>query len=198
MHKSPTMRSKINLPPMPSDDKRYQEIPVFNMVKGWLNNDGELQLDRDSGMEDIVKHGFFLLKFPPKADLTFGDMFVNNFYKEKQIDEMNNYTGFKECILNNDYEGYFDRPHDQWENFYIEKNNWHLIPRKVSELANLMSYSGICVLKSVFHYIGVESNYWPKITGGLTENHGHQMMAFNHFRPEKKSVAVNSIVILVG
>lgn len=129
---------------------------------------------------------FFLLKCPPEIDFTFGDLFVNNFYKEKQIGEMKDFTGFKECIINNDYEGYFDRPHDQWENFYIEKNNWRLIPKKVSELASLMSYSGISVLKSVFHYIGVNSIYWSKITEGLTENNGHQMMAFNHFRSEKK------------
>lgn len=64
MIKSPTMRKEVNLPPMPSDDKVYQEVPTFNMIKGWLNNNGELQLDRDSGMEGILKHGFFFTKMP--------------------------------------------------------------------------------------------------------------------------------------
>ncbi|MBD2813807.1 hypothetical protein ID850_03285 [Xenorhabdus sp. Flor] len=59
MIKSPMMRKEVNLPPMPNDYKSYEEVPAFNMIKGWLNNNGELQLDSNSGMEEILKHGFF-------------------------------------------------------------------------------------------------------------------------------------------
>ena len=30
------------------------------------------------------------------------------------------------------YQGYFDREHDQWENFYIEQANWALLPAGVA------------------------------------------------------------------
>lgn len=98
--------------------------------------------------------------------------------------ELAPYTGYRNCIVPGDYQGYFDREHDQWENFYIERSNWGMLPAAVAHTGEAMS--GIGILRATLGHLGIPEKEWDKLTGGLTAKRGHQMFAFNHFRSNKQ------------
>jgi len=182
---SSTVRERLRIPNMPTDTEELIKLPEFNMHKAEMIND-ELIFEAPNYFDEVLKAGFFLLKIPNEIDLTSTDLFVNNFYKEKNGDLHDKYKGYKNIELPGDYQGYFDRPHDQWENFYIEANNWQAyLPTDVAMTGNLMAKLGINIIKNILKKLSIPISDWNKITSGLTNNQGHKMLAFNHFRPEK-------------
>ncbi|MQT41171.1 hypothetical protein GHO31_19250 [Pseudomonas sp. FSL R10-2172] len=50
-----------------------------------------------------------------------------------------------------------------------------------------MAAIGISVLRSTLTHLKLPVSDWPCISSGLSENGGHQMLAFNHFRSSKKA-----------
>ncbi len=183
-----TYRTAVNLPGIPAeDDSIFHNIPIFEMIKCYFDATGKLKCENGNDVYDVINHGFFLLKAPEDIDLRSGDKLVRNFYKPAEVGEFADYTGFKEKSLNTPYEGYFDREFDQWENFYIERKNWALLPSDVSTQAGDMATLGIKVLREILSLIHIEEKDWERITNGLTENRGHQMLALNHFRTDKNT-----------
>jgi hypothetical protein len=182
---SETFRKKIKIPRLPSDTDELKNIPKIKMHRAELINE-KLVLQNDQAFQEVLKTGFFLLKIPKSINLESSDIFVNNFYKEK--DGSNDiYKGFKHVKISDEYQGYFDRPSDQWENFYIESTNWErFLPEEVRTVGHAMADLGIKILKNIFRKIALPQEDWEKVSGGLIEYKGHQMLAFNHFRPEKE------------
>jgi hypothetical protein len=183
---SETIRKKIKIPNLPNDTEDLKYIPEMHMHKCKLINE-ELIFEKPQHFYEVLKTGFFLLKIPSLINLEASDKFVNNFYKEKDGSIDDGYKGFKNVKLIEDYQGYFDRPNDQWENFYIESLNWNkFLPKDVIAVGFNMAELGIKILKNIFKKILIPKSDWDKVSGGLTAHRGHQMLAFNHFRPEKK------------
>ncbi len=180
---SPTLRSPVTLPPMPLESQA-KDYPPIAMARSRLV-DGRLVFERPTGFEQALRQGFFLLKPPPELDFTPGDRFVRSCFLAPQAGALAPYTGFKTREVPGAYQGYFDREHDQWENFYIERANWNLIPEDVASLGVHMAELGIGVLRSVLEGLGIPSDEWAQITSGLSEGKGHQMLGFNHFRADK-------------
>lgn len=147
--------------------------------------DGKLTFDRQSGFSRALEQGFFFVEIPPEIDTTPGDLFVSHFHEPKSGDVLDEFRGYREVKVPGEYQGYFDRERDQWENFFIEKQNWNLLPLTVQDLGRKMAYLGITILRNVFQYINIEKDRWPAISGGLSEDFGHQLLAFNHFRANK-------------
>ena len=141
---------------------------------------GRLCFASSDGLSKAVQDGFFYLRMPPDFDVSAADDFCHRFYGEE------NEVDYQSIELDSPYQGYFDRPHDQWENLYLEAANWHLLPSAVSSVGRVMSDLGLTVLSSALDYLGVPEPLRSTITGGLSMGCGHQMMAFNHYRPEKQ------------
>jgi len=183
---SVTFHEKVELPKMPSDNDEFDNLPLIKMPRAKLI-EGKLIFDMENGIEEALQFGFFLVRISSDIDLTSGDLFVRNFYKEKTgTSENDKYRGFKYVTLNESYQGYFDREFDQWENFYIESANWdRYLPSGLCLLGHKMTDFGISILKNIFEYLKIPRDMWSTITSGLSEKKGHQMLAFNHFRSDK-------------
>jgi hypothetical protein len=92
-------------------------------LRGYL--DGEnLRFITKGGFDQALRQGFFLLKTPESYSDEPGDRFVSHFFQAAKGDALDAYRGFNDVDIPGDYQGYFDRLNDQWENFYIEKSNW--------------------------------------------------------------------------
>lgn len=183
---SPTLRAPVKLPPMPRETAAAEMFLPVVMARSRLEHNA-LVFDEQDGFLRALRHGFFLLKTPPFLDFAPGDRFARNFFRPKAADELGPYTGFKDCEALGAYEGYFDREHDQWENFYIERRHWALIPEDVQVMGRHMAHVGRCVLTSVLDQLGIPSHHLSRITSGLSDGGGHQMLAFNHFRSDKQA-----------
>lgn len=144
-----------------------------------------LQFDEANGFDRALSDGFFLLKIPESIKLDAGDRFARHFFEAQAEGELAPYTGYRNCTVPGAYQGYFDREHDQWENFYIERSNWGMLPGAVVRTGEAMSRVGIGILRATLRHLGIPEGEWGTLTGGLTSGYGHQMLAFNHFRSDK-------------
>lgn len=182
---SSTFREEVKLPIMPSDEDLHK-IPSINMPRAELIKN-HLMFEIPEGFKKALELGFFLIKIPKNFDLSSGDNFVRNFFKEKDgCDDLDKYRGFKRLDLKQPYQGYFDREFDQWENFYIESFYWKkYLTTELNKLGNQMTELGIFILKSVLNHLEISKDIWNITTGGLTKKAGHHMLAFNHFRSDK-------------
>ncbi|MDG9719746.1 2OG-Fe(II) oxygenase family protein [Streptomyces sp. DH24] len=179
-----TARAPVALPPMPREREALAAHPPVELERSRL--DGErLVFDREGGFERALTQGFFLLRVPDGLDTEPGDRFAAHFHEDPVGDRLDRYRGFRDVDVPGAYQGYFDREHDQWENFYVEKANWGLLPAEVAELGRGMTGLGVAVLRAVFRHLDIPPRLWGTISGGLTDHHGHQMLAFNHFRSHK-------------
>ncbi|WP_372424366.1 2OG-Fe(II) oxygenase family protein [Salinarimonas chemoclinalis] len=181
---SPTARAPVTLPPMPSEREAAAVHEPIRMARAAL--DGErLVFSEPHGFARAISEGFFLLAVPEGFDPGPGDRFARHFFEEPRGDANDVYRGYRSVAVPGDYQGYFDRPHDQWENFYIERGNWNVLPPDVARMGAAMSAIGIRVLRAVLSELAIPQDCWPAVTGGLSDFAGHQMLAFNHFRSDR-------------
>lgn len=182
--RSTTIRNAVTLPSMPNAYEASRLYSAIDMAHAHFEGH-TLKFDTVNGFDRALNNGFFLLTIPDCTPLSGGDRFVHHFFKQRAGGKMSAYTGYRECILPGDYQGYFDREHDQWENFYIERNRWEILPAAVARTGKAMSIIGIDVLRATLGYLSIPEDKWDLLTGGLTADRGHQMLAFNHFRSDK-------------
>jgi 2-oxoglutarate-Fe(II)-dependent oxygenase superfamily protein len=179
-----TLRTPVGLPSMPGEAEAAQAYPAIELQRSQVIGD-RLLFEDPAGYDRALAQGFFLVRMPEGLDVTAADLFAAHFFQDKNGDEFDRYRGFQDIDVPGDYQGYFDREHDQWENFYIEMGNWQLLPPEVALVGDRMTELGILVLRNVLDYLAIPQKYWSMITSGLSEKRGHQMLAFNHFRPDK-------------
>ncbi|GHF58558.1 hypothetical protein GCM10010218_44840 [Streptomyces mashuensis] len=184
LHPSATTRPPVPLPPMPAEQDATTGHPPVPLERCRLDDD-DLLFDRPEGFDHALRQGFFLLAMPDGLDPAPGDRFARHFHEDPAGDAPDPYRGYRHVDVPGPYQGYFDREHDQWENFYIEKANWALLPHEVAALGARMAALGIAVLRAVLRHLHVPEPVWSIVTNGLTDGHGHQMLAFNHFRSAK-------------
>lgn len=178
MNDSPTYRDTLTLL-SPLNHVHAQTIyPPLTLERARISS-GHLIFDATGGFSRGIAQGFFLLKMPPGMECDPADQFAQQFYLP--------ISNYRELEIPGPYQGYFDRPHDQWENFYIERLNWQLLPPTVAMLGEQMASLGLSVLRNTFEYLKLPLLDWPFVTGGLTDGGGHQMLAFNHFRTLKNT-----------
>ena len=181
---SATARERVVLPAIPGEQEAAQTYPAIELQRSYVD-EGRLIFERPGGFDRALTQGFFLVRFPSELDPSAGDLFAEHFHEAPVGDDIDRFRGFRDVAVPGDYQGYFDREHDQWENFYIELENWNLLPEDVARVGHGMTDLGITILRNVLNYLSLPTNDWPAVTSGLTEKQGHQMLAFNHFRPEK-------------
>ena len=181
---SATLRSHAPLPSLPDEHEASRRFPSWDMVRAHFDQ-GRLIFDRQQGLDRALAAGFFLLRIPGTLQLEASDRFARHFFQEQAGGDLAAFTGYKQRAIPGDYQGYFDREHDQWENFYIERRNWSVLPVDVTHAGQGMADLGLAVLRSVLQHLKIPADQWPLVTGGLTAMQGHQMLAFNHFRPDK-------------
>jgi hypothetical protein len=182
---SVTKRQAVVLPQMPDEHEANRRYPAFEMTHARFQGH-TLHFNEVSGFDRALSDGFFLLEIPDEVPLDGGDRFVRHFFEARAGGGLADYTGYRERIVPGDYQGYFDREHDQWENFYIERSNWGMLPAPVIHTGEAMSRVGIDILRATLDHIGIPKSEWHTLTGGLTADRGHQMLAFNHFRSDKR------------
>lgn len=176
--RSATYRDSLTLPsPLHQAHAEAMYPPLALERAHFLGS--RLVFDAEGGFARSIEQGFFLLKKPHGMVCTAADLFARQFYLPTSC--------YREMEVPGRYQGYFDRPHDQWENFYIERDNWHLLPRAVALLGTQMAALGLSVLRNTLAFLDVPSRDWPRLSAGLTDNRGHQMLAFNHFRSAKNT-----------
>jgi hypothetical protein len=182
-----TTRPPIKLPAMPGERDAARIYPSFEMERSRMIGD-RLVFDHPGGFPRALAQGFFLVAIPDGVDPAPGDRFAREFYQPRHGDgdPRDAYRGFRDVTVPGDYQGYFDREHDQWENFYIEMANWTgVLPPPVARLGHQMTDLGIAILRDILAYLELPERDWAMVTGGLSERRGHQMLAFNHFRSHK-------------
>lgn len=175
---SATYRDSLTLPSPLHQAHAQAMYPPLALERARFSGN-QLVFDSPQGFARGIEQGFFLLKMPQGMVCEPADYLAQQFYLPD--------SGYPEMDVPGLYQGYFDRPHDQWENFYIERANWHLLPQPVAMLGMQMATLGISVLCSTFAYLKLPARDWPCISSGLTDNGGHQMLAFNHFRASKNA-----------
>lgn len=175
------------LPPMPTEREAAIRYSSFEMQRSRMVGD-RLLFDHAEGFARALSQGFFLVAIPDGVDCTGGDLFAAHFSEERQGDPLDVYRGFRDANIPGDYQGYFDREHDQWENFYIEMGNWDaILPPDVIKIGHQMTDLGIAILRNILGYLELPRSDWATVTSGLSEKRGHQMLAFNRFRSTKRT-----------
>ncbi|MFI1972445.1 hypothetical protein BLA24_33480 [Streptomyces cinnamoneus] len=182
---SATLREPVVLPPMPGEHEARAAYPPIGLERSRVTG-GRLVFDRDEGFDRALAQGFFLVRIPEGTDPAAGDRFAAHFHEERAGgDPLDAYRGYRHVRVPGDYQGYFDREHDQWENFYVERDNWDVLPSEVARVGRGMAGLGVTILRGVLEHLRLPREHWARVTGGLTEDRGHQMLAFNHFRSHK-------------
>jgi hypothetical protein len=182
---SATIRPQIILPSMPDEVEAAATYKSINLQRSRVEA-GELIFEQPDGFYTAMRQGFFLVENPVGFDSTRADEFARHFYESRRGDELDEFRGFSAVAVPGDYQGYFDREYDQWENFYIEQGNWGLLPSGVAAVGRQMADLGIEILRAVLGRLQLPEKDWAEATGGLSEYRGHQMLAFNHFRSQKR------------
>lgn len=167
------------------DSLEFKKLPILNLKKAEVI-DGELKFETPCNFDQALQDGLFLVRIPPNLDVVSGDQFSHNFYKPKNGYLNDNYRGFQHVLFDQSYQGYFDRKEDQAESLYIEESNWKsFLPSELQTLGYQMIVLGINILKSILKKVEVHEQDWDQVTGDVVTHKGHQMLTFNHFRPEK-------------
>lgn len=164
--------------------KAYRECQVASL-QSCEYKEGKLVWENKNGLVESFKDGFFFLKIPSEINLEALDMFCKSFYLHSDRNECLSAIDYKNIEVPGDYQGYFNRPHDQWENFYIERNNWKLLPEKVRESGEILNEFAQKIFDQIIISIGIPCGKLEVSTGGLSQGGGHRMLAFNHFRKEQ-------------
>jgi hypothetical protein len=177
----------VVIPPMPSESFALAELNSACLQRARLAGD-DLVFEEEDGASRALEDGFFLLEIPAAVSVTALDEFCKGFYRSigDGPSELRDYRGFRDIEFPGGYQGYFDRDHDQWENFYIEQRNWSLLPTAVNAQGDELVTTGVRVLRAVLRALSVPEEHWDRVTGGLTKGAGHRMLAFNHFRSDKR------------
>ena len=168
-------------------------MSTYKMEKSRLKN-GRIVFENQNGLANAIKNGFFLLKIPENIDLRFGDLFAQNFYKEKNGEGLDLYKGYSKYVEKNlaKNEGYYLREKDQTEQFFLEQRFWaEIFPFQLALLARQLKNISIQVLHAILSELDIPENIWLKATGGCTHNQGMYHLTFNHFRPEVKCRGLN-------
>ena len=109
---SPTTRAPLTLPPMPGECEAAATHDPIRMASARL--DGErLVFAEPDGFARAIQDGFFLLRMPKGFDPAPGDCFARRFIEDPRGDAEDAYRGYRDRQVPGDYQGYFDRPHDQ-------------------------------------------------------------------------------------
>jgi len=148
------------------------------------------------GFLTAISDGFFFLEQPKNIDLSPGDIFASNFYKDRGDDtRYDDYRGFKNFTSDKlaKNEGYYCRNQDQTEQFFLEKRFWDKVyPRNLVKLAKGLEQLSIDILHNILLNLKIPKNLWNKATGGCTHQEGMYHLTFNHFRPEQDSRGLNT------
>lgn len=176
--RSATYRDSMSVPSPLNEAHAQAMYPALTLERARIAG-GQLVFDSPDGFARSIEHGFLLLKMTQAMGCDAADRFARHFFLP--------HNGFHEVDGPGLGQGYFDGPHDQWENVYIDRANWHSLPPAVALLGTQMAALGLSVLRSTLSYLNISAREWPLITGGLTDNGGHQMLAFNHFRPSRNA-----------
>ncbi|WGL60399.1 2OG-Fe(II) oxygenase family protein [Pigmentibacter sp. JX0631] len=185
---SVTFRKISSMPQMPRSTEEEKLLPEFNMEESEFIDENIVFSNGEEGFLRAIHDGFFLLKIPSNFSVSLGDKFTNNFFRAKNGDKDDAYRGYKDVKIQGFFQGYFDRENDQLENFFIEMSHWkEFLPAEIEALGHAMADLGIGVLKSILLKIGVAESHIDTVTSGLSKKNGHQMLAFNHYRSEKKT-----------
>lgn len=177
-------RESIKVPSLPKMESFYS-LPTFQVQKARLENN-QLIFEAGGELKKSLKDGFFLLKIPKHIDVTVGDEFCRNFYADKTGSSKDHYRGYKQLKVSGEHQGYHDREHDQWENFFLERGNWkNYFPTELVKLGEGIAELSLTVLKNVLTELDIPTSQWAKLTGGLMERRGYQTLGFNHFRSHK-------------
>ncbi|WP_301250975.1 hypothetical protein [Streptomyces somaliensis] len=180
-----TVRPPVRLPPMSTEDEARAHHPALALRRARIDGDG-LVFDGPGDFDAALAQGFFLLRVPDGVDCAPDDRFATHFHLDQDAGGAPDpYRGYRHADVPGAYQGYFDREHDQWENLYVERANWDLLPGEVAALGARMAGTGLTVLRAVLDHAGVPRATWDTVTAGLTADRGHQMLAFNHFRADK-------------
>ncbi|MDT0263921.1 2OG-Fe(II) oxygenase family protein [Jatrophihabitans lederbergiae] len=173
---------------MPIESVALESYPRAALQRGRLVDDA-LVFEIADGLGRALADGFFLLQMPADFSVSAMDAFCANFFKPADDGSaaLTEYRGFRDRAVPGDYQGYFDREHDQWENFYVERANWGVLPEPVAAEGAALVGIGIAVLRSILRSLAIPERSWQQVTGGLAGSGGHRMLAFNHFRSEKKT-----------
>jgi hypothetical protein len=169
----------------------------FELQRSHLNDKNVLIFEKSHGFDQAIKDGFFLIKIPHAIDLTPGDIFAQNFYKQNTPNNSvdNIYCGYSKYTPDKfptPHEGYYIRETDQTEQFFLEKKYWQdIYPPALVSLANSLNELAIIILKNVLTHVGISEELWPKATGECSNNNGTHHLTFNHFRPEKNTRGLN-------
>src|SRR5262245_27217914 len=147
LNNSHTFREQIYIPKLPQNTDELTQLSVFEMHKASII-DNALCFNHPNHFDEALEAGFFLLKIPEEINLNSIDQMTSLFFREKDGGSYDIYKGYKHITVPEDYQGYFDRSHDQWENLYLEKGNWgEFLPPDVIKTSHQMSDLGICILK---------------------------------------------------
>ena len=176
--RSSTYRDSLTLPSPLLEAHAQAMYPALMLERARLSGN-RLAFDSATGFARSISQGFFLLRIPQGMECDPVDQFARQFYLPG--------SGYREMEVPGAYQGYFDRPHDQWENFYIERDNWSLLPPAVALLGAQMASIGLHVLRNTLAFLELPAPDWPRVSAGLSDNRGHQMLAFNHFRSLKNA-----------
>jgi hypothetical protein len=146
----------------------------------------ELVFDDDGGFKSAMNAGFFLMEIPGDLGLDGTDLLCAEFFKDRDGSATDPYRGFREVEIPGYGQGYFDRPHDQLESFFVGHENWSsCLPLGVAAAGPEIARVATAVLKSVLREVAIPEPEWARLVGNVCDGGGHRLLGFNHFRPEK-------------
>ncbi|MDC9607179.1 2OG-Fe(II) oxygenase family protein [Xenorhabdus griffiniae] len=169
-----------------------EEVP-YRWAEAKLN-EGEIFFNTHDGFKQAIQDGFFFIEKPKSIALNYGDLFANEFYKNKKGERNDEYRGFRflDSSILGKREGYFLRKEDQVEQFFLEQSLWErFFPNELSKLAYEMKKFAIQILEAILRCLNIPTKLWDKATGYSLSGRGTYHLTFNHFRPSVRARGLN-------
>lgn len=159
------------------ENSENNSLVAYQLQKAFLE-ENDIIFENSQCFARAMQEGIFLLKIPSWIDMKPGIKLCQNFYKEKNKSEDDEYRGFRAIDS-----VYYDPKTLQVEHIMLDKAQIdQYLPPAAANLAVQINQLAINVLKLIFNKINIPENYWENVTGGAIANKGKHWLVCNHYR----------------
>jgi|GEM_PF-915809 len=160
-------------------ENRPSTVPEERLEKASLSGE-TLLFEREDGLEQALRMGFFLVKIPEALDIRPAMTLGQHFNEPCGIidDGLDMYRGFREqknlC---------FDRKNYQVEQLIIgQEDRKRLLPADAYAATSFMSGVAVSILRALLRWFEVDEADWSKASGGCASGGGTHWFVANYYK----------------
>lgn len=176
-----------------ADDRRpaRAKLPQAELEVARID-DGVLTFESGGARDRALAEGVFFMEIPDDLDVTAGDEFARQFYLGPGAEPYGRFRGLEYDKFGDPLLGFHQRV-NQIEQFLLERRFWEgHFPAEIAKLGEGLTVVSQRILRGVLSHVGLPPLDWRRATGGCSEAAGSYHLTFNHYRPARDEIGLNS------